>query len=145
MSIITGHDLRIYANGNPIAGAKSCSLKINNDLNEVSTKSTGRAKSFIYGRYDYTVDSDGMYLANATTTENGITVTSNKALIASAIQGTTVTFEFKSPIVGETGYTKYSGVLLVKSADISAPDYKEMSFKASFQGTGELSSTDITA
>lgn len=142
MAIVTGHDLRIFIGTKPVAGAKSCSMKINNDLNEVATKNTGRAKSYTYARYDYTLDSDGMYLGSLST-ENGVIVTSNKELIAAALSATTLTFEFKASSAGETGYTKYSGSVLIKSADIGAPDYKEMTFKASFQGSGDLVATDV--
>jgi hypothetical protein len=143
MAIVTGHDFKIYIGTTPIAGAQTCSLKFDNDVLETATKSTGRGKTFDYGRYSWTVDSDGLFLGDVVT-ESGVTVTSNKVLIQAGINATVLSFEFKAG-TGETGYTKYSGSLLVKSGDISSPDYKKMTFKASFQGTGELGSTAITA
>ena len=140
--IVQGHFLRILVNGNPIAGAKECSLKITNDTDEVSNKDTGRGKSFVYARYTFSLSTSAVAITGVTETGLGAK-TSYDTLMGLAIAGgDAIDWEFADTAVGAV-YKKYSGKALITDTDLGAPDYKAGTFSLSLSGTGDITETDI--
>ena len=133
--IVEGHKLRILIEGQPIAGAKECSLKITNDTEDVSNKDTGRGKTFILNRYEFTLSSSAVAITGVTESGEGAK-TSFDTLMQACIEGTLLSFDFAS--TNTEVYTKYSGSCYIKDTDLGSPDYKAGTFSISLQGTGEL-------
>ena len=137
--VINGHNLRILIDGKPIAGAKECSIKISNDLEEISTKDTGRGKVYMVNRYDTTLSTSAIAITGVTT--NGQNAkTSHDALMQACIAGTFLDFDFADSVNTDV-YYKYSGSIVIKDTDLGSPDYKAGTFSASFQVSGDLTST----
>lgn len=137
--VINGHNLRILVGDKPIAGAKECSIKISNDLEEISTKDTGRGKVYMINRYDTTLSTSAIAITGVTETGVGAK-TSHDTLMQACIAGTKLTFDFADSVNTDV-YYKYSGEMFVKDTDLGSPDYKAGTFSASFQVSGDLTAT----
>lgn len=117
-NVIHGRDLIISLNGTAIAAARSCDISVEDDMIEVTSPSSGRAKAYRAGRYGWTVDVSCLVL-------------SPDMVISTGQQ---LTFSCK---VGSTTYL--TGSVIRKGSKITGSVGNLAQGSYSFIGTGPLS------
>lgn len=120
MSVILGKELKIYNGSNAlISGAKSCVINKQADSIEVASASNATAKTYIAGRYGWSVSISHLI----TTNQGGIPMV-----------GQTYTITYK---VGSTSV--YSGTAICVEAEISGTVGNIAQGSIKLLGTGPLS------
>lgn len=117
-NVIHGRDVIISLNGTAIAAARSCDISVEDDIMEVTSPTSGRAKTYRPGRYGWTVDVSCLVLSPNMVISNG----------------QVMNFACK---VGGTTYL--TGTIIRKGSKITAAVNNLAQGSYSFVGTGALS------
>lgn len=126
--VIHGKDIIIMANGTAIAGAKSCEIQVQTDTIETSSPTSGKARTFIPGRYTWEVKTGHLLVSG-----NGNTPV--KTFIMHAIVNNMVTL-----VIKDNDYTNdtLTGTAICTTANISAIKGNLAQGSLAWQGSGEL-------
>jgi len=127
VGIINGTDLVIYDTTNKIAYSQSCKLSLQLDLRDTTTKDSSGWKTVLPGLQSWTMETSG--LVSFTSTYN------HGYLMDLVLSKTLVTLRFKTANVGDYYYT---GTGYLQNVSVDSPNQANVSYSASFVGTGEL-------
>lgn len=133
-AIINGTDVGVYTGTGTltlIAISTSCSISFNTDLRDVSNKGSAGFKAVNVGQKSWTMNCDGLY--------NPSTANSFIALYTAWIGGTTLTLTWKQ---GNTQDYYWQGTGLITSLTQNAPLEGNVTWSATFQGSGAIAMTD---
>ena len=127
--IIHGKDIIIMAGGTAIAAAKSCEIQVQTDMLEVSSPTTGKARTFIPGRYTWTLTTSHLLIGSTGNT------TPVRTFIRRAIVNNTVTI-----VIKDNDYTNdtLTGTAICNTARITATRGNLAQGSLAWQGSGEL-------
>jgi predicted secreted protein len=140
MAVFNGTDLVLKtiaeAGGSEfiLAHSTSCTLSINVDTIDVSSKESGGKLDVLGGLKSFELSADGLMEFAATST------TKPQSLNQLMQAGTAVTFTFALDTLA--GY-KYTGSALVTSIEITGGTEDASTYSVSMSGTGELLQTSI--
>lgn len=126
--IIHGKDIIIMAGGTAIAAARSCDIQVQTDLLEVLSSTTGKARTFIPGRYTWQVTTNHLIIGGTGNT------TPVRTFIRRAIVNNTVTLVIKDSDLGDT----LTGTAICNNARITATKGNLAQGSLVWQGSGEL-------
>lgn len=134
MSQIKGKDLMLYLilTGDiiPVCHATDCTINLQADIDETTTKTTGAGKTYDYnGKYGYTLELRGI-TSFAEVTDTGLF---QDALMA----GTKLDFQFT-----DSNEINYNGTVLVPEVDMDSPVDAMSVFTSQLLGDGELQKTE---
>lgn len=126
--VIHGKDIIIIVNGTAIAGARSCEINVQTDTIETSSPTSGKARTFIPGRYTWEVKTGHLLVSG-----NGSTPV--KTFIRRAIVNNMVTLVIKN-----NDYTNdtLTGTAICTTASITATIGNLAQGSLVWQGSGEL-------
>lgn len=121
MAIIHGRNVKIYNSSGTalIAAAKSCTINMSGDIEEVASTSSGTAREFIPGRTTWSVDLTHL----VTTNQGGI-----------PLVGTSYTIRY---MVGSTQV--YTGTVICTEANITSTLGNLSQGSIKMKGSGQLS------
>lgn len=119
VNVIHGRDLIVSLNGTAIAAARSCDITVDDDMIEVTTPTSGRAKAYRAGRYGWTVDVSCLVLSPNMVISNGQQLT------------------FSCKEAGSTNYL--TGTVIRKGSKMTGTVGNLAQGSYSFIGTGPLS------
>lgn len=136
MSKVNGTNLVVIANGVCVAGCTSCTLNINQNLPDATSKDSSGWAEHIRGLRDWSIDFDALYDPNG--------VYSAEELIDTIIGRLPVTIEFATEGVGNGGL-KWSGVASLENATLTAPMEETVTISGSFKGNGALAKGTVSA
>lgn len=123
---LKGRDVILRVDNVPVALSRSCSLNISCDMTEVSSFLSGRAKTFVAGRYSWEVSCESLLSFAGSEID----------LLECVKNGAKKTISMTADIGGkEVGLT---GDVLVASLNVAAPLENMATYTAGLQGTGEL-------
>jgi hypothetical protein len=127
--IIHGKDIIIMVNGRAIAAARSCEIDVKTDLLEVSSPTTGKAHTFIPGRYTWTLTTSHLLIGDTGNT------TPVRTFIRRSIVNNTV-----SLVINDNDYTNdtLTGTAICHNARITATQGNLAQGSLAFQGNSEL-------
>lgn len=127
--IIHGKDIIIMAGGTAIAAARSCDIQVQTDLLEVSSPTTGKARTFIPGRYTWQVTTNHLIIGGTGDT------TPVRTFIRRAIVNNQVTL-----VIKDNDYTgdQLTGTAICNTARITAIKGNLAQGSLVWQGSGEL-------
>lgn len=127
--IIHGKDIIIMAGGTAIAAARSCDIQVQTDLLEVSSPTTGKARTYIPGRYTWQVKISNLIIGGTGNT------TPVRTFIRHAIVNNTVTL-----VIKDNDYTNdtLTGTAICTTASITATIGNLAQGSLVWQGSGEL-------
>ncbi len=140
MAVFNGTDLVLKtiaeAGGSEfiLAHSTSCTLSINVDTIDVSSKESGGKLDVLGGLKSFELSADGLMEFAATST------TKPQSLNQLMQAGTAVTFTFA--LATPAGY-KYTGSALVTSIEITGGTEDASTYSVSMSGTGALTQTSI--
>lgn len=123
---INGHDVLIAVGATAntletVAASRDCSLNINSEMVEVASGTDGTVREYLAGRYDWTMQVEGLY-----------TVGCHLSIVGWFLAGTLLHVAFQ---VGEETLT---GKAYVESVDVNGPLRGKVTYNVSLRGTGAL-------
>lgn len=123
MAVIHGRNLIIRVDGTAIAGAKSCEINVDGEQIETASPSTGKWRTFLAGRKEWSVSCGFLIPASGTPLKS-----------EAAMVNTTVTLTVQSGLSGDT----LTGSAIVKAWKASGTigNLSQGSFQ--FRGNGAL-------
>lgn len=131
---VAGVDMIVkLGSGSPVAilGQRGVTLKITKDKINITTKaSTGRAKKFLTGEYEWSIDFDGLVNAGAAT--------------ALGSHVTTMLAGTELDITLEIGADDYTGKGSFTDLSADGPENGEATYKGTIQGSGVLTPPTYT-
>lgn len=113
----------------------SCSLSVNADTIDVSTKDSAGFRALIGGQKSFSLSADGLMDFVSTTGS-----TDTDELFTNMMNRTSVTFTFALDV--QAGY-KYTGSGFITSLEISGAMEDAPTYSVSIEGTGEISQTAV--
>lgn len=127
---IKGYDLNLYfyVNGQPfpVAHATDCQLKLYADIQETTTKSGSRGKTYEYtGKYGYTLTLSGI--------TNFVDIANFSLFQDCIIQGQKLQFAFTENVT-----ILYSGTVLIPEINITSQFDAISLFQQTLQGDGDI-------
>lgn len=134
MALIKGKDLNLYVSTSgspiPVCHSTDCTLNITADVDETTTRTTGRGKTFDYsGTYSYTLELNGI---------TSFVDDNNLGDFQTAIlNGEKMLFYFT-----DNNDVEYSGTVLIPEVDMDSPVDGMSVFTAQLLGDGELGKTE---
>ena len=132
MAKINGTDLLVYVGATPIAHSTSCTLNIEQDLPDATTKSSGGWADHINGLKSWSIDFDGLVDYSAS---YGV-----EELFDNLKNGNNVTVKISTTTTGDSYFTgSASCANLSMTGDMEAP----MSFTGAFTGKGTLTRSTV--
>ena len=113
----------------------SCSLSVNADTIDVSTKDSQGFRDLIGGQKSFSLSADGLmdFVSTGTSTDTD-------ELFTNMMNRTSVTFTFALDV--QAGY-KYTGSGFITSLEISGGMEDAPTYSVSIEGTGEISQTAV--
>jgi predicted secreted protein len=136
MAKVNGTNLVVVANGVCVAGSTSCTLNINQNLYDTSTKDDAGWATHGRGMRDWSVDVDSLYDPNG--------VYSAEELIDSIIGRLPVTIEFATEGTGNGGL-KWSGSASLENTSLGGGLEEAATISGSFKGNGALVKGTVSA
>ena len=122
--ILTAKNLALYIDGEQVALAKSATLQVTVDIVENSSiLTTGAAKTFIPGRYSWSINCDSLLSDEATTPINLTDAQIERREVLASFDITTHALR---------------GSALISSAEVSGSAGQLITYRASLTGTGDL-------
>ena len=113
----------------------SCSLSVNADTIDVSTKDSQGFRDLIGGQKSFSLSADGLMDFAST-----LSTTDTDELFTNMMNRTSVTFTFALDV--QSGY-KYTGSGFITSLEISGGMEDAPTYSVSIEGTGEISQTAV--
>lgn len=113
----------------------SCSLSVNADTIDVSTKDSQGFRDLIGGQKSFSLSADGLMDFAST-----LSTTDTDELFTNMMNRTSVTFTFALDV--QAGY-KYTGSGFITSLEISGGMEDAPTYSVSIEGTGEISQTAV--
>ena len=113
----------------------SCSLSVNADTIDVSTKDSAGFRALIGGQKSFSLSADGLMDFAST-----LSTTDTDELFTNMMNRTSVTFTFALDV--QAGY-KYTGSGFITSLEISGAMEDAPTYSVSIEGTGEISQTAV--
>ena len=113
----------------------SCSLSVNADTIDVSTKDSQGFRDLIGGQKSFSLSADGLmdFVSTGTSTDTD-------ELFTNMMNRTSVTFTFALDV--QAGY-KYTGSGFITSLEISGGMEDAPTYSVSIEGTGQISQTAV--
>lgn len=138
MANVNGTDLRLYADGNPIGYATSCTLSLSRETRETVHKdNVGGYSTFEGGKRSASISFEHFYAEDQTL--NSATVNSVVDLF-DLYAGDSFTWRFSDDV---TGHTEFSGSALLTELSFSAPVEENATSSGSFTVTGAVTKSTI--
>lgn len=143
MAIFNGSDLILKVSDsdggteNKLMHAQSCSLSVNMDTIDITTKDSSGWNEFIGGVRNFTLSADGLMDFNSTATD-----TEFDQLFDQLNGRTAVDFTFTLAATASGDYF-YTGDGFITSIEISGGTEDAPTYSVSIQGTGVLTQTDV--
>tara|TARA_R110002167_G_scaffold11733_4_gene50981 strand:- start:206 stop:646 length:441 start_codon:yes stop_codon:yes gene_type:complete len=119
-----------------IGGSNTCTLNINSETIDTTSKDSGGNKSFINGVRSWTMDAEAFYTQGSSDGEAVRFKTLDTALQA----GTRIKVKF-STTTGQTGVVYWDGFAYITSLSVTAAVAEWSTYSISIQGDGALSTT----
>jgi len=125
--VLNGTDLCVYSSSNKIAYSQSCKLSLNMNLRDTSNKDSSGWETSLPGNRGWTIEVSGLI---------ALDTAYNLAYLTNLIiNRTQVTLNFKTANVSDY---YYSGTAYLTSINADAPTEGNVTYSASFKGTGAL-------
>lgn len=140
MSVIKGQNMRVLVDGKCVAMSTNTTFQIQSELQDSSTKdSTGDWQEQEVVGKSWSASTDSL----VSLTDNGANGELPAALVALILAGTKVTLTFDvtggtNNRIAQTSALKMTGDAFLQTLDFSAPNRQNTQLKATFQGTGAL-------
>ncbi len=131
--VIRGRIMKLFIGGVVLEDQLDSSLELTRDIDETTTKDSGEAKTFDFGRYTGTGTVSGYLAFDAT---EGVTQS-----IADLTGGTTVTLLYDTET---TGNATYSASALISNVSVTFPNEGIATFSFSYQFSGAFTES-VTA
>ena len=125
MAVTRGLDILVYVGDVAVGGQKNCSLSLESDTIDISSKSDFGWSSFIGGAKSWSVSCDGQFISDDA---------GQQALTEAFVNATNVSVEMKN--ADESVY--FSGTAQITSMEIEASFDDIASLSLELQGVGEL-------
>ena len=129
MAKVNGTDMTIYSGSDVILHSKSCTLNIEQDLPDATTKGSSGWEEHINGLRRWTIDFDGAWDVSGA----GMTPNELIAIIVARTEDATV--KFGTSASAATGWT---GTATVKNISISAAMEDVATFSGQLVGNGAI-------
>ena len=136
MAKVNGTNLVVVVNGVCVAGGTSCTLNVNQNLYDTTTKDSAGYSEHGKGLRDWSIDFDGLYDPSG--------VYSAEELIDSILCRTALTVEFATEGAGNGGQ-KWSGSASLENVSLAAGLEEAATLSGTFKGTGVLAKGTVTA
>lgn len=136
MAVINGTLMRLLLDGVAIAAAKSCTLNINTDTPDASSKSSGGWAQHIQGLRSWDVSFDGLY---------DPTGTLSFEQLYDEINGRTSVVMELAQIDGTGGGEVYRGTASVTSVSINAEMEAPVTLSGTLTGNGALAKGTVVS
>ena len=137
--IVNGSDLMLFIGNKSIACATSCSISINANLIETSSKDSGDWATSAVRKFSWSCSSDNLFsttefgkLFNAFIAKDELTIIFSLANAGKDAQG------YFEPDTDLSGYP-LTGKVIIESIEANAADGDNATFTINFTGTGKLS------
>jgi len=129
MSIVNGHDLRVYVGGSAVAKATECSFSLSTNMREIAHKDTagsaGGFREVSAGQKSGTMTTSALYSEGE----------SFESLFSAWDAGTAVVVKFSDEVSGNKHMTANA---LISSLDMNAPDNENVSYSVTFELSGAI-------
>lgn len=137
--VINGTNLRLYADGNPIGTATSCTLSFSKELRETIHKDnvSGYAANES-GKKSYSISFEGF--ATEDTSLNTVTVNSMPDVFDLFNQDAAFAWKFTTDVVGDT---QWAGNGIMSEFSVTAAVEENSTISGSITGTGAVAKTVI--
>jgi TP901-1 family phage major tail protein len=122
-----------HSTNNAIAFSTSATLSISMDTRDISNKGSSGFRELLEAQMSWSVSVEGLY---ATKDANGSAVNNYNDLLNMLKTRTAVYVELGN---GVSGDTYYHGQAFITSLEQTSPMEDNMTFSATFEGTGQLS------
>lgn len=119
---LNGTNIILRKSGVVFAASTSCSLEVSSDQIDVTNKSSGFRKEYVYGFKSFTINCEGLITLNDYDYFDMITDQENNTFIS-------VTFTI--------GSTVFSGTCNIESVSVDGPVEGVATYSVSLQGTGD--------
>jgi predicted secreted protein len=141
-SVFNGTSLVVLIGTEVIAYATSCSLSLNIDTPDASTKQSLGWADEIGGQKSWSLTTDGLatVIPGSVATYVSTTELNNLAIARAAVtvKFTTVDNSTVGGVTPVSGDTIYSGSAFIESVDLTADMENPVTYSVSFKGTGPL-------
>jgi predicted secreted protein len=141
-SVFNGTSLVVLIGTEVIAYATSCSLSLNIDTPDASTKQSLGWADEIGGQRSWSLTTDGLatVVPGSVATYISTTELNNLAITRAAVtvKFTTVDNSTVGGVTPVSGDTIYSGSAFIESVDLTADMENPVTYSVSFKGTGPL-------
>ena len=141
-SVFNGTSLVVLIGTEVIAYATSCSLSLNIDTPDASTKQSLGWADEIGGQKSWSLTTDGLatVIPGSVATYVSTTELNNLAIARAAVtvKFTTVDNSTVGGVTPVSGDTIYSGSAFIESVDMTADMENPVTYSVSFKGTGPL-------
>jgi len=136
--VVDGVNMLLSVNDTVIGSSSTCSVEITRATRSTSSKDTGIWDSFAAGTMTWTMTSENFVNFAG---QNGF-----DEMYEAMVSGNPVSVACAYDQDGEgTDTFKLAGEAIITSLPLSAPKGENISFSITFQGTGELVKTKLTA
>ena len=127
---LKGSDISISVGGTLLALCRECNIEVDRDMKETASTDSSDARTFIPGRYSWSIDSAHL-VGNM----------NQNTLLGYILQGTELSISIKTiTSVGSSDAFSMSGSAYLKNFKMGAPLHGLATANCSFQGTGTLTS-----
>ena len=128
--IINGTDLLVYVGGTAITHSTSASISFSMETRDASTKDSDGYREILEGQRSWTIEAEGM---TALDSAEGF-----EELFAAWVARTELTIKFGTAAAGDTVYT---GIGYCTSLSVDSGVEDSSTFSASFEMTGEVTTS----
>lgn len=128
-----------------VGGSTSCTLNVNQETIDISSKDSNGNKEFMNGARSWTIDCEAFFTDGSSSPADipvGGDGTSNSGWYPVLESGDKIAVQF-STTTGETGCRKYTGVGYITSISVNAAVGEWSTYSVSIQGTGALTDSAV--
>lgn len=143
-NLVLGVDLAGGSSYTAVGGSSSCTLNVNQETIDISSKDSQGNKEFMNGARSWTIDCEAFFTDGDTTSADVPVRDGDSASgwYPSLEAGTKIRCQF-STTTGQTGASKYIGYGYITSISVAGSVGEWSTYSVSIQGTGSLVDSDV--